>query len=67
MYYFANNADLEPIDVRGWFWAGSGVRLGTNPSGTRVAGPWSQTGGDGRQQPDNREFRLTVRQFFLFC
>ena len=28
----------------------------------RVAGPWSRTGGgDGRPQPDNREFRVTVR------
>jgi hypothetical protein len=30
-----------------------------------VARPWSQTGGDGRQQPDNKEFRLTVSQQLL--
>ncbi len=53
-------SDLEPLIVRGWFWTGSGVKLGTNPSGTRVAGHWSYTGGDGLPQPDNREFRITV-------
>ena len=53
-------SDLEPLNVRGWFWTGSGVKLGTNPAGTRVAGHWSNTGGDGQPQPDNREFRVTV-------
>ena len=66
-----NLPDLEPIDVRGWFWTGSGVKLGTNPAGTRVAGHWSNAGGDGRIQPDNREYRVTVnclisKLLFLF-
>ncbi len=55
-----NYLDLQPPIVRGWYWSGSGTKLATDPSGTRVAGPWSKTGGDGRPQPDNREFRVTV-------
>jgi len=39
--------------VNGWFWSGSGVRIGA--TNTRRNGDWSQTGGVGRPQPDNRE------------
>nr|ADD24198.1 L-selectin [Lepeophtheirus salmonis] len=48
--------DLQPTHINGWFWSGSGVRLGSRNG--RVEGDWSNTGGDGEAQPDNREFRV---------
>lgn len=48
-----DRADLKPPIVNGWFWSGSGVRIGaTNQPNT---GDWSHTGGWGIRQPDNRE------------
>jgi len=48
-----NRADLQPVIVNGWFWAGSEAKI---PASTdRQATDWSPTGGDGKQQPDNRE------------
>ena len=41
-----NREDLQPAIVKGWFWSGSGVRLGVNPEGTRVEGDWSDKGKD---------------------
>jgi len=37
----------------GWFWSGSGVRIGS--ARNRGNGDWSHTGGAGIRQPDNRE------------
>ena len=51
--------DLQPAEVKGWFWSGSGVRIGAS-NGIRPDGDWSSTGGFGTPQPDNREFELEV-------
>ncbi|OXA56638.1 uncharacterized protein LOC110849350 [Folsomia candida] len=48
-----NRPDLQPNLINGWFWSGSGGRIG--PSNNRANGDWSHTGGFGRAQPDNRE------------
>ena len=45
--------DLQPPNENGWFWSGSGVKIG--PTTQRNTGDWSYTGGYGQQQPDNRE------------
>lgn len=48
-----NRADLQPTIVNGWFWSGSEAKI--PPTDQRALGDWSNTGGDGRPQPDNRE------------
>lgn len=48
-----NRADLQPTIVNGWFWSGSEAKV--PPTDQRALGDWSNTGGDGRPQPDNRE------------
>lgn len=53
--------DLKPSLINGWFWPPTGVKILPNEEGTRPTGPWSATGGDGKPQPDNREFRVTGR------
>ncbi len=46
--------DQQPNLINGWFWSGSGVKLG--PTNNRQNGDWSHTGGEfGYAQPDNRE------------
>nr|CAD7200666.1 unnamed protein product [Timema douglasi] len=45
--------DLKPVDVYGWFWVGSLSKL--PPTTNRVDTDWSDTGGLGIPQPDNRE------------
>lgn len=45
--------DLVPANVNGWFWSGSGAKIG--PTTQRNSGDWSHTGGFGQAQPDNRE------------
>ncbi|XP_071546437.1 L-selectin-like [Panulirus ornatus] len=46
--------DLQPVDVHGWFWSGSSVRM--RPTTHRAPdNDWSHTGGFGVPQPDNRE------------
>lgn len=45
--------DLQPPNINGWFWSGSGVKIG--PTAQRNTGDWSHTGGFGQPQPDNRE------------
>ncbi|XP_014294107.1 uncharacterized protein [Halyomorpha halys] len=45
--------DLQPANVNGWFWSGSGAKIG--PTTQRNTGDWSHTGGYGQSQPDNRE------------
>ena len=49
--------------INGWFWPPTGVKILPNEEGTRPTGPWSATGGDGKPQPDNREFGVTVNIF----
>lgn len=46
-------ADLQPPNINGWFWSGSGAKIG--PTTQRNSGDWSHTGGFGQPQPDNRE------------
>ena len=48
-----NRPDLQPPNVNGWFWSGSGAKIG--PTTQRSSGDWSHTGGFGQPQPDNRE------------
>lgn len=45
--------DLQPPNENGWFWSGSGAKIG--PTSQRTNGDWSYTGGYGQAQPDNRE------------
>lgn len=45
--------DLQPPNENGWFWSGSGAKIG--PTSQRNTGDWSHTGGYGQAQPDNRE------------
>ncbi|XP_012226106.1 uncharacterized protein [Linepithema humile] len=45
--------DLQPQNINGWFWSGSGAKIG--PTSQRNSGDWSNTGGFGQPQPDNRE------------
>lgn len=45
--------DLQPPNENGWFWSGSGVKIG--PTTQRNTGDWSYTGGYNQAQPDNRE------------
>lgn len=45
--------DLQPPNINGWFWSGSGAKIG--PTTQRNSGDWSSTGGYGQPQPDNRE------------
>lgn len=45
--------DLQPPNENGWFWSGSGVKVG--PTTQRNTGDWSYTGGYNQAQPDNRE------------
>lgn len=48
-----NRRDQQPNLINGWFWSGSGVKIG--PTNNRANGDWSHSGGAGRAQPDNRE------------
>ncbi|XP_071455763.1 L-selectin-like [Hetaerina americana] len=45
--------DLKPVNVFGWFWTGSLQKMA--PTTNRVDTDWSDRGGFGRPQPDNRE------------
>ena len=53
-----NRADLQPTIVNGWFWSGSEAKV--PPTDQRALGDWSNTGGDGRPQPDNREDDVSI-------
>ncbi|KAK2725391.1 uncharacterized protein LOC136031838 [Artemia franciscana] len=52
--------DLRPLEVLGWFWSASGVKV--SPTNKKPEGwenqPWSQTGHFKRPQPDNAEFEI---------
>ncbi|XP_050295023.1 L-selectin-like [Anthonomus grandis grandis] len=45
--------DLQPLEINGWFWSAVFQKLA--PTIERENNDWSYTGGDGVQQPDNRE------------
>jgi len=55
-----NRPDLEPKNILGWFWSGSGVKIA--PTNASPAGwgynPWSATGHLSIPQPDNAEFGI---------
>ncbi|XP_014604213.1 PREDICTED: uncharacterized protein LOC106786866 isoform X1 [Polistes canadensis] len=53
--------DLQPQNVNGWFWSGSGAKIG--PTSQRNSGDWSHTGGYGQPQPDNREAAQVLWSF----
>lgn len=56
--------DLQPPNENGWFWSGSGAKIG--PTSQRNTGDWSYTGGYGQVQPDNREAAQGNLNFFQF-
>ncbi|XP_075235867.1 uncharacterized protein LOC142332987 [Lycorma delicatula] len=45
--------DLQPPNINGWFWSSELQKL--SPTTDRAQNDWSQSGGIGRPQPDNRE------------
>lgn len=59
-------ADLQPVNVNGWFWSGSGVKMA--PTDSKPPGwsyqPWSNTGHESQfndfdvPQPDNAEYKI---------
>lgn len=55
--------DLQPQNINGWFWSGSGAKIG--PTTQRNTGDWSHTGGYGQAQPDNREAAQVIYYFFI--
>ncbi|XP_039295969.1 uncharacterized protein LOC111048441 isoform X2 [Nilaparvata lugens] len=48
-----DRADLQPKAINGWFWTAELQKL--PPTTDRSQNDWSETGGIGRPQPDNRE------------
>lgn len=44
--------DLQPIPVNGWFWTAELQKLASTTQ--RDQNDWSETGGIGKPQPDNR-------------
>ncbi|KAJ8982527.1 hypothetical protein NQ317_018568 [Molorchus minor] len=61
-------ADLQPAIVNGWFWTAVLQKLA--PATQRDQNDWSEMGGIGKPQPDNREAqqggaRETVSQFSI--
>ncbi|XP_037802414.1 uncharacterized protein LOC119597050 isoform X1 [Penaeus monodon] len=51
--------DLKPTLVNGWFWSGSSARIPATNGSFGWVGDWSNSGGSGQRQPDNREFSET--------
>ncbi|KAB0802250.1 hypothetical protein PPYR_04436 [Photinus pyralis] len=45
--------DLQPVSINGWFWTATFQKLA--PTTSRDQNDWSESGGIGRPQPDNRE------------
>ncbi|XP_011165921.2 uncharacterized protein LOC105200189 [Solenopsis invicta] len=45
--------DLQPLHINGWFWTAELQKLA--PTDNRSQNDWSESGGIGRPQPDNRE------------
>jgi len=49
--------DLQPLEINGWFWSGSGAKL--RPTNERTdLNDWSYTGALKQPQPDNRESKV---------
>ncbi|XP_044726674.1 uncharacterized protein LOC123290518 [Chrysoperla carnea] len=48
-----NRPDLLPRHINGWFWTAELQKLA--PTNIREQNDWSETGGIGKPQPDNRE------------
>lgn len=45
--------DLQPVSINGWFWTAELQKLA--PTTDRRQNDWSENGGIGQPQPDNRE------------
>lgn len=45
--------DLQPLNINGWFWTAELQKLA--PTNQRNQNDWSESGGIGKPQPDNRE------------
>ncbi|XP_003489802.1 uncharacterized protein LOC100748578 [Bombus impatiens] len=45
--------DLQPLHINGWFWTAELQKLA--PANDRANNDWSESGGIGKPQPDNRE------------
>ncbi|CAH1368087.1 unnamed protein product [Tenebrio molitor] len=48
-----DRADLQPLPINGWFWTAVLQKLA--PTTQRDQNDWSENGGIGKPQPDNRE------------
>lgn len=47
--------DLQPVSINGWFWTAELQKLA--PTTDRRQNDWSENGGIGQPQPDNRELQ----------
>lgn len=50
-----DRADLQPVSINGWFWTAELQKLA--PTTDRRQNDWSENGGIGQPQPDNRELQ----------
>ena len=50
-----DRADLQPTSINGWFWTAELQKLA--PTTDRRQNDWSENGGIGQPQPDNRELQ----------
>lgn len=51
----SDRPDLQPVAVNGWFWTSELQKIA--PSTDRQQTDWSENGGIGQPQPDNRELQ----------
>lgn len=47
--------DLQPVQTNGWFWTAELQKIA--PTTDRSQGDWSENGGIGLPQPDDREYK----------
>lgn len=47
--------DLQPVQSNGWFWTAELQKIA--PTTDRTQGDWSENGGIGLPQPDDREYK----------
>lgn len=47
--------DLQPVQTNGWFWTAELQKIA--PTSDRSQGDWSENGGIGLPQPDDREYK----------
>lgn len=47
--------DLQPVQTNGWFWTAELQKIA--PTTDRSQGDWSESGGIGLPQPDDREYK----------